>query len=280
MSISAEYYDEHEVVARGLGKWSDVDIPKAGWSSERVFDLGKGTYRTCEMCETVQIRFVHVMVHKIGLRLEAGCICAGHMAEDIVGARARDDGIQRAANRVSRRAAALDKARRQLERIKRSTNSLSETQESTSTLERLRRLAIRRCDAAKADALRHDCYASEVAQYHIFLRDIDAAITALNEQVTSTLRALHQAKLEEDINSPKWRRTDSGFGYTSIDGDRAQVFSIRGQYHAMYKLKGADKPVWSQRKFRSADEAQEIVLAVIGQQLRKAGRLPKRRDSK
>jgi hypothetical protein len=43
------------------------------------------------MCETRQVRFVHVMEHpRYEDALRVGCVCAGHMEEDVTGARKRE----------------------------------------------------------------------------------------------------------------------------------------------------------------------------------------------
>jgi hypothetical protein len=55
-----------------------------------IYDLG-APMQTCEMCETVTIRYVHVMRHpNYAGPLECGCICAGNMEQDLVAARQRE----------------------------------------------------------------------------------------------------------------------------------------------------------------------------------------------
>lgn len=73
------------------GKWDDPFFPKRGWECVEVFDLGE-PQQTCEMCEKVQIRYVHVMRHiMLPEPLETGCICAGHLEENEQAARDRED---------------------------------------------------------------------------------------------------------------------------------------------------------------------------------------------
>lgn len=84
----------------GLGKWGDPRVPKRGWTCVGTEDLGEPS-RECEMCETVTIRYVHTMSHpKYPHELECGCVCSGHMEEDLRAARVRETAIR---NRAARR---------------------------------------------------------------------------------------------------------------------------------------------------------------------------------
>jgi len=81
---------ESKNIARGRGKWSRADVPHRGW---RCLDIEDNEYQQdiCEMCETQEIRFIHVMVHPdYDKELRVGCVCAGHMEENLVGARDRE----------------------------------------------------------------------------------------------------------------------------------------------------------------------------------------------
>lgn len=72
------------------GKWSVSEIPHKGWSCIEIEDLGEITDE-CEMCESQEIRYVHFMQHAdYGEILRVGCVCAGHMEENMVAAEARD----------------------------------------------------------------------------------------------------------------------------------------------------------------------------------------------
>ena len=74
----------------GTGKWRAPGVPHAGWECTGVEDLEDGR-ETCEMCETREIRFVHTMAHPdYPDELRCGCICAGYMEQDLVGARKRE----------------------------------------------------------------------------------------------------------------------------------------------------------------------------------------------
>lgn len=73
-----------------FGKWSVPGVPHKGWSCLGVEDLGDDRM-ICEMCETVEIRYVHTMAHlEYPERLDCGCICAGHMEQDLAAARSRE----------------------------------------------------------------------------------------------------------------------------------------------------------------------------------------------
>ena len=74
----------------GLGKWSQLGVPKKGWTCINVEDLGEPSQR-CEMCEAAEIRFVHYMSNPRYERvLACGAACAGHMEENLLGAQTRD----------------------------------------------------------------------------------------------------------------------------------------------------------------------------------------------
>ncbi len=88
--------------AGGWGKWSDAGVPHKGWTCVDFEDLGEPDL-VCEMCERQEIRYVHYMEHPdYPERLACGCICAGHMEEDLVGARRRETRAQSAAQRRGR----------------------------------------------------------------------------------------------------------------------------------------------------------------------------------
>ena len=85
---------DFEGPARGFGKWSARGVPKKGWSCVGVEDLGAPD-AICEMCEKQEIRYVHSMEHtNYPDTLKCGCVCAGHMEEDLVRARERDKSIK------------------------------------------------------------------------------------------------------------------------------------------------------------------------------------------
>lgn len=82
---------EEQRVAQGRGKWSVAGVPHRGWVCIEVEDLGEPS-KICEMCESTEVRFVHYMQNDTYADvLAVGCICAGHMSEDLAGARHRDD---------------------------------------------------------------------------------------------------------------------------------------------------------------------------------------------
>jgi hypothetical protein len=91
---------EEQAVAQGRGKWSQPGVPHRGWSCVEIEDLDDER-RTCEMCESREIRYAHHMRHtQFADVLVVGCVCAGHMEGDLAAARERD---QQMANRSVRR---------------------------------------------------------------------------------------------------------------------------------------------------------------------------------
>jgi hypothetical protein len=81
------------------GKWAQPGVPHRGWTCIGVEDL-EAPVATCEMCETVIIRYVHRMMHAdYPTSLGVGCICAGHMEGDYVAPRAREVRLRTRARR-------------------------------------------------------------------------------------------------------------------------------------------------------------------------------------
>jgi hypothetical protein len=81
------------------GKWSEADVPHRGWSCSDVEDLGEPS-AICEMCESVEIRYVHHMDHSdYTATLGVGCICAEHMEQDYVRPRQREKRLRNEARR-------------------------------------------------------------------------------------------------------------------------------------------------------------------------------------
>lgn len=93
---------EEKQIVRGSGKWSRPGVPHRGWTCTGIDDLGSPD-SVCEMCETQPIRYVHYMTHTdYPNELGVGCVCAGHMEQDYVGARRRERSIKNAARRRSK----------------------------------------------------------------------------------------------------------------------------------------------------------------------------------
>lgn len=77
-------------------------MPHKGWICVDVEDLGEPS-ATCEMCETVEIRFVHRMQHpEYADVLGVGCVCAEHMSEDYTGPRERERALRSLHRRKAR----------------------------------------------------------------------------------------------------------------------------------------------------------------------------------
>lgn len=91
---------EEDSVKRGHGRWSEKGIPHKGWECKGVDDLEEPSM-TCEMCQTSMIRFAHRMVHPLfDGELRVGAVCAGHMSEDLQGAKTRETALK---NHIKRR---------------------------------------------------------------------------------------------------------------------------------------------------------------------------------
>lgn len=72
------------------GKWSQPGAPHRGWVCVGIEDLEEPS-QICEMCESVEIRYVHYMEHpNYSETLGVGCICAEHMEDDYVNPRRRE----------------------------------------------------------------------------------------------------------------------------------------------------------------------------------------------
>ncbi len=98
---------ETGAIARGLGKWGIAGVPHKGWTCTDIKELEGDDRQTCEMCETMQIRFVHVMEHPGYGTLECGCICAGNMEGSVRIAKDRE----RVFKNSQRRRAAFPRAK-------------------------------------------------------------------------------------------------------------------------------------------------------------------------
>lgn len=88
--------------ATATGKWTQPGVPHKGWRCVDIEELEEQDH-LCEMCEARLVRFVHIMVHDDydGV-LRVGCVCAGHMEENLVGARKREAAYRNDRSRQSR----------------------------------------------------------------------------------------------------------------------------------------------------------------------------------
>jgi hypothetical protein len=79
----------------GAGLWRAAGVPHRGWCCIDMEDLGDER-EVCEMCQIMEIRYVHVMEHKDYPQgpLRCGCVCAGHMEMDRAGARKREGALK------------------------------------------------------------------------------------------------------------------------------------------------------------------------------------------
>lgn len=81
------------------GKWAQPGVPHKGWVCVDFEDLGEPG-EICEMCESAEIRFVHLMEHEeYPDTLRCGCVCAEHMGGDYIGPRRRESDAKNLARR-------------------------------------------------------------------------------------------------------------------------------------------------------------------------------------
>lgn len=93
---------EDELVASRRGKWSVAGVPYRGWVCVDIEDLGEPQI-VCQMCESQTIRYVHHMEHPdYPAVLEVGCVCAGHMEENLSASRAREASMKSRASKRKR----------------------------------------------------------------------------------------------------------------------------------------------------------------------------------
>lgn len=95
---------EHDAIKRGRGKWGQPGVPHKGWECVGEYDtfeeIGEDEFQTCGMCESAQVRFVHIMRNeRYKEQLLCGCICAGHMGQDLAAAEVRDQAMRAIAGR-------------------------------------------------------------------------------------------------------------------------------------------------------------------------------------
>lgn len=95
---------EADAIQRGRGKWGQPRVPHRGWVCVGEYDtfeaVGEDEFETCGMCESAQVRFVHIMENeRYPDQLMCGCICAGHMEQDLAIAEARDKAMRSTASR-------------------------------------------------------------------------------------------------------------------------------------------------------------------------------------
>ncbi len=85
------------------GKWSQPGVAHHGWTCIGMEDLGSPS-ATCEMCESVTIRYVHTMQHpEYPYPLGVGCVCAENMEEDYVNPRLREKTLKTTARKTRER---------------------------------------------------------------------------------------------------------------------------------------------------------------------------------
>ena len=89
--------NEDHAIERLWGKWGTPGVPHKGWQCIDAHDLGpdREGWQKCEMCEAMDIRYVHVMRHaNYPGELGCGCVCAGNMEQDLQAARYRESSMK------------------------------------------------------------------------------------------------------------------------------------------------------------------------------------------
>jgi hypothetical protein len=90
-----------EAPRKGTGKWAQPGVPHRGWTCTDIEDLEEPCH-LCEMCEVMVVRYVHTMEHPDYGTLKVGCVCAGNMEQDIIGARKRETAFKQRQSRRTR----------------------------------------------------------------------------------------------------------------------------------------------------------------------------------
>lgn len=101
MEIYSERYKKRCI--KRLKEWG---APISDWVCIEVYDIvyeeseSAGLF-SCELCDCAKVRFVHIMRHEMYFEdVHVGCICAGIMDGDILGAKEREREMK---NRAKRR---------------------------------------------------------------------------------------------------------------------------------------------------------------------------------
>jgi hypothetical protein len=91
-----------EAETTATGKWAQPGVPHRGWRCVDIEELDEQDH-LCEMCEARMVRFVHVMENdRYDGELRVGCVCAGHMEQDLEGARRREANFKNSRSRCRR----------------------------------------------------------------------------------------------------------------------------------------------------------------------------------
>ena len=101
-----ERYSE-QYKAKCIRRLKEWHAPLDGWYCDRMYDVAEDdespntvVLTTCELCGCSSVRYVHVMQNSEYFEdIEVGCICAGIMEGNILGAKARDNDMKNRARR-------------------------------------------------------------------------------------------------------------------------------------------------------------------------------------
>jgi hypothetical protein len=217
-------------IARGSGKWGDPNVPKTGWEPNGVIDHGEPCV-ICEMCEYMHIRYEHQMRHRYYPKLlGCGCICSGHMSDDLTGAATR----QREATNTSKRI----KAKAKRDRLEAEAKDRRQRQR----------------DEAAA-AWEADAPAREAAQ-----QANDARHAAMSE----TAARIQAAYLFERSLMLHWQISKNGNWWAvGREGWRATVCRDHRTRRWKFVFSQANDSVWNPALYDDVDEAKEIAARMF-----------------
>jgi hypothetical protein len=287
---------EHGAVARGMGRWSAQDpTPKFGWSLDRMSDLGKWNRQTCQMCDAAQIRFVHHMRHPSGLQLEAGCICSAYMslpvfhgsasASDIdrviAAAEATQDGIEKAAGRVTRRPAALIKDIDTLAALRGRVHAdtwLQDQKEIRKQLKSLCKRATKRFESAAVDANAYASYAGTEDEHRLFMNDANQTLEDIGDWEVALQKYDRESRLISELRSEySWHDTDKGRTLRTSEGDMAWGgTNKKGKVSAFFQSARMEDKKWARETYDSEHAAQVAAQRALINRLVTEGRVPRK----
>lgn len=285
---------EHGAVARGLGRWSAQDpTPKYGWMLDRISDLGKWNYQTCQMCEAAQIRFVHHMHHPSGLKLASGCICSAYMslpvfhgsasASDIdkviAAAEAIQDGIEKAAGRVARRPAALAKDQDALTALRGRVHAdrwAAEGKDIAKQLKTLSKRATKRFESAVADASAYASYAGTEDEHSVFVDKVTQTFEDIRAWEVALQKYDRESALISELRSRySWHDTDRGRSLRTSEGDIAWGGTTKkGRVSAYFQSARMTDKIWARQSHSTEEEAQKAAQMALINRLAEEQRVP------
>lgn len=97
--VDKKQYLEKNITYEEKPMWRTAAVPRKGWKCVEVEDLEERSH-LCVMCREQIVRYVHYMYHPEYTEiLRVGCVCAGHMEQDLKAARDRDRAVKNTSRR-------------------------------------------------------------------------------------------------------------------------------------------------------------------------------------